>query len=230
MNQTVHIWSIPLDQDPRPIVHLLQPDEVARANRFQFARDARRYRVGRALLRRVLSHHTGIAAAALRFHYNAYGKPALAPDQNTGSWEFNLSHSGEHALCAVAQGHAVGIDLEEIHPVDYLAMAKVVFSTLEQATLAQLSQRQQLLAFFQGWTRKEAYIKAWGQGLSMALTDFDVTVTPGQAARLLATRPDPAEARRWSLHGWFPAKQQVAALAVAGERWQLLQHAVAELA
>jgi len=229
MSRTVHIWSIPLDQDPRPLVHLLQPDEVARAERFHFARDAHRYQVGRARLRQILSYHTGVAAAALRFDYNAYGKPALLPAQNTDGWAFNLSHSGDHALCAVAQGHAVGIDLEALRPVDYLAMAKVVFSPLEQTTLAQLPQRQPLLAFFQGWTRKEAYIKAWGQGLSMALADFDVTVTPGQLARLLATRPDPAEASRWSLYGWCPATKQVAALAVAGQGCHLLQRQITEL-
>ena len=94
-------------------------------------------------------------------------------------------------------------------------MAATVFSPYEQAVLRRLPIAQQATAFFNGWTRKEAYIKAHGQGLSMPLADFDVTLAPDEPVRLVATRPDPTEAQRWSLYGWSPAAQWVAALAVA---------------
>jgi 4'-phosphopantetheinyl transferase len=185
--------------------------------------------VGRATLRRILSHYTGIAPAALAFTYNAFGKPALALDQNPASLEFNLSHTGDQALCAVTYGHAVGVDVEAIKELDYVQLAGTVFSAYEQATLQQLAPADQPLAFFNGWTRKEAYIKAHGKGLSMPLADFDVTLAPHEPVRLLATRPDPAEAARWSLFGWSIGATCVAALAVAGQDWQLVHRDLREL-
>jgi 4'-phosphopantetheinyl transferase len=230
MNE-VHIWSILLDQAQTPthFAKLLNDDETARAARFYFERDTRRYTVGRATLRLILSHYTGLSPTALHFTYNPYGKPALVADQNPDCVEFNLSHTGDHALCAITHGHAVGVDLEAMKPLDYLQMAGTVFSDCEQATLQRLPVDQQAVAFFNGWTRKEAYIKAHGQGLSMPLADFDVTLAPDEPARLLATRPDPDEVGRWSLFGWAAAADRIAALAVAGQGWHLVHHESSEL-
>lgn len=227
----VHIWSILLDQDPSlsTSTMLLDDEERRRADRFYFERDTRRYIVGRAMLRRILSHHTGLPASELCFTYNPYGKPALVAAQNPNSVEFNLSHSGEYALCAVTFGHAVGVDVEEIKTLDYLQLAGTVFSPREQATLQRLPVERQQLAFFNGWTRKEAYIKAHGKGLSMPLADFDVTLAPNDPVQLQATRPDATEADRWSLFGWTIRGQYVAALAIAGQGWQLIQRQSREL-
>ncbi|MEZ4868234.1 MAG: 4'-phosphopantetheinyl transferase superfamily protein [Caldilineaceae bacterium] len=227
----VHIWSIKLEQDAQSgrFAELLSADEAARAARFYFARDAQHYTVGRATLRLILSHYLGMPPTILRFVYNSYGKPGLLANQNPAGLTFNLSHSGGRALCAVTYGHAIGIDLEEMRALDYLAMAATVFSPYEQAVLHNLPVAQQATAFFNGWTRKEAYIKAHGQGLSMPLADFDVTLAPDEPVRLVATRPDPTEAQRWSLYGWSPAEQWVAALAVAGQGWQLTWHNSEEL-
>lgn len=229
--QEVHIWSIPLDQNATAehLANWLNPEETARAARFYFARDTRRYTVGRATLRLILSHYTGLSPAELHFTYNGYGKPALAAHQNQTGVEFNLSHTGDHALCAVTTGHAVGVDLETIKTLDYLQLADTVFSPYEQAILRQLPTSKQPDAFFNGWTRKEAYIKAHGKGLSMPLADFDVTLAPDEPARLLATRPDPDEANRWSLFGWSIGTDLVAALAVAGQDWQLIHRNSSEL-
>jgi len=224
MNE-VEIWSIPLDQDPiqTGLGELLNEEERTRADRFYFARDTRRYTVGRALLRKILSHHTQVPAAELCFAYNPYGKPTLMAEQNPKKIEFNLSHTGDHALCAVTIGHAVGVDIEEMKVLDYLQLAGTVFSAQEQAALQQLPVAVQQRAFFNGWTRKEAYIKAHGKGLSMPLGDFDVTLRPDEPVQLLATRPNPAEASRWSLFGWSIGTAHVAALVVAGQEWQLNQ-------
>ncbi|HRW05163.1 MAG TPA: 4'-phosphopantetheinyl transferase superfamily protein [Caldilineaceae bacterium] len=227
----VYIWSIPLSEEASGPgdACLLNDEERARAARFYFDRDSRRYTVGRATLRRILSYYIGLPPAALSFIYNPFGKPALLPEQNPNGLEFNLSHTGDHALCAVTFGHAVGLDLEAIKPLDYLQLAGSVFSPREQTILRELSVTEQPQAFFNGWTRKEAYIKAHGKGLSMPLTEFDVTLAPGEPARLLATRPDPAEANRWSLFGWSVGTDLVAALAVAGHDWQLVHRNSSEL-
>ncbi|MEZ4620032.1 MAG: 4'-phosphopantetheinyl transferase superfamily protein [Caldilineaceae bacterium] len=226
----VHIWSIALNgQVDSAYAAALSEDERARASRFYFERDARRYTIGRATLRRILSHYLGIEPAALSFTYNPFGKPALAAAQNPHALEFNLSNTGDHALCAVTYGCAVGIDIEAIKQLDYLQLAGTVFSAHEQATLQWLPAAEQPLGFFNGWTRKEAYIKAHGKGLSMPLADFDVTLSPNEPARLLATRPDATEAGRWSLFGWLVDEIHVAALAVAGQGWQLVQRESDEL-
>jgi len=227
----VYIWSIRLDQpeETSHLANLLSADETARAARFHFAHDAQRYIVGRAMLRRILSEYMGIAPATVHFDYNPYGKPTLSAAQNGAGLEFNLSHSGDHALCAVTHGHAVGVDLEVMRELDYLALAATVFSPHELAALHSLPSAEQPRAFYNGWTRKEAYIKAHGRGLSMPLTDFDVTLVPQAPARLLATRPDATEAERWSLYGWSAGEDRVAALAVAGQDWQIDWHESSEL-
>ena len=219
----LEIWPIELDQ-AAPVNHfaqLLNQDETTRAARFHFERDSRRYTIGRASLRMILSYYTGLDPAALRFTYNDYGKPSLPADQNPDDVQFNLSHTGGYALCAVTIGHPVGIDVEEIRNLDYLQLATAVFSPQEQTELKQLPEHQQPRAFFSGWTRKEAYIKAHGRGLSMSLTDFDVTLTPDKPARLLATRPDPTEVNHWTLFGWSVDTKRVAALAVVGQGWRI---------
>jgi len=227
--QVVSLWSIALAQPDDTVARLaalLNAEEQARAQRFYFARDQRRYTVGRAMLRLILSQHGAGDPAALAFTYNQWGKPALA---SRAPVAFNLSHTGDQALCAVTAGAAVGVDLEEMRELAYQQMAATVFSPLEQATLQRLPAAHLPLGFFNGWTRKEAYIKAHGQGFSMPLADFDVTLAPDEPVRLLATRPDPAEATRWSLYGWRVGEAQVAALAVAGHGWQLLHQDSAAL-
>ncbi|MCB0190032.1 MAG: 4'-phosphopantetheinyl transferase superfamily protein, partial [Caldilineaceae bacterium] len=204
MNQAVEIWSfmLKIGEHRLPLTEWLSADEEVRATRFHFPQDATKFRIGRAMLRLILSHYVGLPPAALQFDYNTYGKPIVAAAQNHTGLAFNLAHSGEYALCAVTDGAQVGIDLELIRALDYPRLAATIFSPREQEILHNLSTDQQPMAFFNGWTRKEAYVKAHGLGLSMALTDFDVTIAPNEPARLLATRPDAAEVSRWSLYGW----------------------------
>ena len=222
MNE-VHVWSFALDQSEWVARYggLLSDDENERAARFHFERDARRYTAGRATLRIILSQYLGVQPAALAFGYNAYGKPHVCTTQKDIALEFNLSHSGDSALCAVTLGRAVGIDLEQWRELDYLELAQSVFSAAEVAALQAVADDQRAAAFYNGWTRKEAYIKAHGRGLSMPLADFDVTLAPSDPARLLATRPNTQEAARWTLYDLPVAECHTAALVVAGSGDQI---------
>jgi 4'-phosphopantetheinyl transferase len=212
----VHVWNIVLDQ-PDGLVQelrgLLSADELARADKFRVARGAERYIVGRSALRTLLGQYTGVPPEALVFAYNEFGKPEL-PGSDVC---FNLSHSHGMALAAFARGRAIGVDIERIREeVIHERIADRFFSPAEARALASLPPRQQAEAFFNCWTRKEAWIKARGEGLSIALDSFEVTLVPGEPAQLLATRPDPEEAGRWSLHELDCEPGYAAALAVAG--------------
>jgi 4'-phosphopantetheinyl transferase len=220
----VHVWrATPVCPAERidELATILAPDERQRADRFHFDLDRRRYVVGRGLLRTLLGHCLGTPADELRFDYSAFGKPSLAAGPRL-PLQFNVSHSGELVLIALTLGRALGVDVERIRP-DIAAdrIATQFFSANECEALATLAGDIQCDAFFSCWTRKEAYLKARGDGLSLALDQFDVAFLPGEAARLLETRHDPAEACRWALRQLDPGRGYKAALAVEGSDWKL---------
>jgi 4'-phosphopantetheinyl transferase len=191
-------------------------------HRFRFEQDRRRYLIGRGLLRTLLGRYLDIAPDQPRFDYTPSGKPYLAPGLARQPLEFNISHSGELVLIAVAAGRALGIDVEEIRgDIEVAAIATHFFSPNEQHALATLSGAARVDAFFDCWTRKEAYIKAKGDGLSLPLDQFDVSLMPGEGARLVETRPDPLEARRWCLAELDVGDGYKAALAAEGSGWML---------
>jgi 4'-phosphopantetheinyl transferase len=196
----VHVWRASLDQPP-PVVDrlagLLASDEAQRAARFRFARDRDRYIVGRGLLRTLLSRYVGRLPDELRFTYGAFEKPALAG----GGPHFNLSHSGPLALLAVSGGAEVGIDVE-IDDADFAKerIAERFFSKAEVLELRSLPEEVQPHAFLACWTRKEAFIKARGDGLSLPLDSFDVSLAPEHPAALRRTGWSAAEPAQWWLH------------------------------
>ena len=139
---------------------------------------------------------------------------------------FNLAHSGPWVVYALAPGREVGVDIERIRPeFGGFAIAERFFAPGEVAALRALPDESRHLAFFHGWARKEAYIKAKGKGLALPLDEFEVAITPDRPAALLSTRPDPAEAARWSLVEIPAAPGFVAALCVEGDGWTLRQGA-----
>jgi len=193
-----------------------------RARRFHFQRDSERFIVTRGLLRCILGRYLGIEPGRLRFVYNSYGKPALATASDEGALCFNLSHSGGLALYAVARGRQVGIDLERIRAVPEIEqIAQRFFSSREYAAFRSLAAGLRQEAFYSCWTRKEAYIKARGQGLSLPLDQFDVSLVPGEPARLLDVRGDSQDGHHWLLRELEPGPGYVAALAVEGHGWKL---------
>ena len=170
----------------------------------------------------LLGRYLDLEPHRLRFDYTPQGKPSLAGDSTQRALQFNVSHSGEILLIAVADERALGVDVEQIRrDIEAEAIAMRFFSPRERQALAELPVTVQVDAFFDCWTRKEAYIKARGDGLSLPLDEFDVSFVPGETARLLATRPDPADRDRWSLTALDVAQGYKAALAAEGAGWAL---------
>jgi 4'-phosphopantetheinyl transferase len=220
----VHVWRAALDQPRERLDRLrgaLAPDERERASRFHFERDRRRFAAARGLLREILSRYAGLPADALRFGYTSYGKPHLAEEWG-GGVRFNVSHSGELMLCAVGRGREVGVDIEQVRAdVEHEEIAGRFFSEREVAALRALPVGLRREAFFLCWTRKEAYIKGIGEGLSLPLDSFDVSLAPGEPASLLAVRGDGRAAARWTLRALEPGPGYHAALVAEGHDWIL---------
>ena len=221
VDHQVHVWRAPLDW-PLPRVQVLQQtlaeDERQKAERFHFMHDRLHYIVARGLLRTLLGHYLKQSPEQLRFIYNPYGKPALAPEQATVS--FNLSHAGGLVLYAFARNRALGIDVEKMRTnLDYEQIAEHVFSPYERNVLRTLPADQKIEAFFNGWARKEAYIKARGRGLSLPLNEFDVTMRLDEPACLLNTRGEVEAAQAWSLQEIPIDPGYKAALVVEGHGW-----------
>jgi 4'-phosphopantetheinyl transferase len=216
----IHVWRSALDLPPRSIERLrltLSADEQLRADRFHFQSDRTCFIAAHGILRSILGHYLIRAPGSLTFGYGAHGKPALSGDSGGDAIRFNISHSRGIALYAIARDREVGIDVEFIrHDLEFEQIAERFFSTREIAALRILPAEIRMRAFFQCWTRKEAYIKARGEGLSLPLDQFDVSLIPGEPTALLSTRPDPAEAHRWSLRELTPGAEYAAAIAVAG--------------
>ncbi|HYG09945.1 MAG TPA: 4'-phosphopantetheinyl transferase superfamily protein [Pyrinomonadaceae bacterium] len=226
----VHLWRASLVQTPDALRRLrstLAPDESEKAARYHFPRDRDHYVAARGLLRRLLGHYLAQPPQSLRFSYGAYGKPSLADAAGAQDLRFNLSHSHELVIYAFARGRDVGVDIEHMR-ADLAGddIAERFFSAREVGMLRALPVAARTRAFFNCWTRKEAYIKARGEGLSHPLDAFDVSLTPGEPAALLGTRGDPRELTRWSLHALDAGEDYAAAVAVQGtghalRLWQL---------
>lgn len=208
----VHVWRAALDQ-PAPVVaaclHVLAADEQARAARFAFTRDRRRFAVGRATLRVLLGRYLGVHPSRVHFCYGPQGKPALSAPARPLT--FNVSHSHELALYAFAWGRAVGVDLEHLRPMPEASnLARRFFSAREHAALCRLPESVQEESFFAAWTRKEAFLKARGTGLAHELSRVEVSLAPGKPAALLHIEGD--DVARWHVRALAPAPGYVGAL------------------
>jgi len=214
----VHVWSAPL-RPPSPVARRvrrsLDDDERARAARLSMARDRRRYVAAHGLLRHVLGHYLTMLPELVRYRYTTRGKPFLVPRTGDPPIEFNASHSDDLALFAVAFGMSVGVDIERIDPGrDVMGIGARFFSPREASVLDALAPEDRLEAFYNCWTRKEAYIKARGDGLSLPLDSFEVSLAPTDPAALLRSALGRTEVERWNLVGLTPAPGFAAALAV----------------
>jgi 4'-phosphopantetheinyl transferase len=221
----VHIWRTSLDQAPIQIESFLSSlaaDEKARAERFYFARDRGHFIVARGVLRAILARYLNRAAAQLSFCYGPQGKPALAGESGADAIQFNLSHSHGLALYVVTKGRQLGIDLERIRPeVAVSEIADRFFPPEESATLRALPADMQREAFFRSWTRKEASIKARGEGLSLPLKQIELPLPQDESHTAGNAQTAPVETARWSLLDLIPAPDYVAAIAAEGHGWRL---------
>jgi 4'-phosphopantetheinyl transferase len=218
----VDVWRARLDLPTDSLQTLeatLSADEIQRADRFHFQGDKGRFIAAHGCLRDILASYHHWKPAQLTFSANDYGKPALSTDPSERSMDFNLSHSEDLALVAVTWERKVGVDLERIRQgISAQVIARQYFSKSEVAEWLGLPSEQREVGFFNCWTRKEAYIKAQGLGLSLSLESFDVSLGPNEPAILRATRPDPQEAARWTLLSLEVSPGYAAALAVEGAR------------
>jgi 4'-phosphopantetheinyl transferase len=221
----VQLWRADLDAvaaDESRWQTMLSSDESGRASRFHFPRDRQRFVASRALLRTILATCLDVDPPGVKFSYSSKEKPSLGPEHAGSDLTFNVSHSGGIALFAFARGRDIGVDVEEVRlDSDLEAIARRFFSASEQSQLAALPKDERVAAFFRCWTRKEAYIKATGDGLSLPLSQFDVSLASGESNALLATRPDAGEAGRWLLREVPGGSGYIAAVCVSGQDWKL---------
>lgn len=214
--QKTELWCLYLDKpiNATSLWPLLSSDEQARASRFHFAPDQRRFIIRRASLRQLLSRYIPVSPPDLRFSYNAYGKPSLiAPAQSKVPF-FNMSHSADLVIYAINWDTPIGVDVEKKRLLpDFLDMANSYFAERELNTLRSLPLAQHPDAFFNAWTRKEAFIKAHGMGLNLPLNQFEVSLAPQDPAALLATHWNPAEVQQWQITAFSPHPDYIAALA-----------------
>jgi 4'-phosphopantetheinyl transferase len=210
-----HLWKIDLRCETTTEMNAsLSSDEHDRAARFHFEKDRQRFRIAHASLRMILGRYLDVAPALLAFAQTEYGKPFLINPEAAG-FHFNLSHSEDLALVSVTMDREVGVDIEFMRSNSAtIDVAEHFFSVAEVYTLTGLDPSHRTQGFFNCWTRKEAYIKARGEGLSLALDSFDVSLAPDVPVALLQTRFDPSDVSRWSLHELFPAPNYAAAIAV----------------
>jgi 4'-phosphopantetheinyl transferase len=223
----VQCWCASLDVPPETSARLfatLAPDERTRSARFRFERDRQRFIVARGVLRELLGGYLQIQPGEVRFVYNAFGKPDLGPEF-ASRIEFNLSHSAGLALIAITTDANVGVDLEFIRAQpDYADIAQRFFAADEVDYLTALPRDLQAEAFFRYWTRKEACLKAWGEGLSIPLNAFSVPrmTDPAQSpVDVTVASKGAVPTRRWSLHTFRPAPGFAGALAIEGTGWRL---------
>ncbi len=216
----VHVWRAKLNQPDGCVSELqriLSPIERQRADRFHFFRDRRRYIVRQGMLRLIIGSYSIVEPHRLQFYCGYRGKPYLKQRQGNAPLQFNLTHSKEIALYALTLGTEIGIDVEYVHDIpDMKKIAAVTYSSAENKVLRSLPGNQQKEAFFNCWVRKEAYIKAIGNGLYHALDRFDVSLAPGEPARIVSVEGSAELASRWLLKSLNPENGYVAAFATKG--------------
>lgn len=220
-DREVHIWQADLtclDAEVEKLAPLLSADEQHRAAQFRFERDRRKFILARGILRNLLSQYLQCDPSTLSFEYGKYGKPTLI---GSNLLSFNLAHSGDRVLYAVTQHDPIGIDIEQLRPVQQIEqIVSRYFSPEERQAFQSLPVNQQPLAFFRAWTGKEAFLKAIGSGLSLPLDQVAITLLPGQPAELLGLPADHS-VKQWKLHQFVPAAGYVGAIVVPQKSLQI---------
>jgi 4'-phosphopantetheinyl transferase len=221
----VHTWSASLDLEGasvEPLRDLLDEQERARAQRFRFEKDRNAFIVTRGVLRTLLGRYLDERPERIRFEYGPQGKPALATELLAHRLQFNVSHTDGLALFAFSFSADLGVDVEQVRAIPDLGeIARRFFSKEEVSALRRLPTCARERAFFACWTAKEAYIKGIGEGLSMPLDRFAVSLNPSEGAVRLRIRGDAPNASGWRLHRFEPCPGFVAALAVRARDFRL---------
>lgn len=228
--RNIHVWTLPTDA-PDKVVEMfnrvLAPDETDRAARFRFDHLRESFTITRGALRYLLGSYLNVDPSSIRFTYGSKGKPALPSATDV---RFNVTHSGRLAVIALASGTQIGVDAEQIRPLPEMQqIANRFFCAEEASDIMSLSKTQGERAFFCCWTRKEAYIKAVGEGLRTPLNAFRVSVHPNSTPRLIHIENDSVAAQGWMLHDLHLAADYAAALAYRDRERSLALFPVTDL-
>ena len=214
----LHLWRVELEIHPHqiePLERTLSSTEHERAQRFRFPQHRRRFVVRRGVLRDVLGRYLSVAPERIEFEKNRYGKLSVIGQETPNEIRFNLSHSADLATIALTRGREVGVDIEQIKPERATSqIARRFFASSETKAITALPSDEQTVAFFRCWTRKEAYIKAKGQGLSLPLSSFEVTVAANQPPALQQVSGDSDEILRWTMGTFDPGPSFLGAFVV----------------
>jgi 4'-phosphopantetheinyl transferase len=229
----LHVWRASLERSAEVTAALrtvLSDDERERAARFYLPQHGARYVVGRGLLRVLLAAYLGIRAEEVEFVYGEHGKPLLRAAERA-VW-FNLAHSGTEAVYAFSASAEVGVDIELLDMErSHGRVAERFFAPREVDSLHSLPPELQPQAFLHGWTRKEAFIKARGDGLSLPLNSFEVTLAPRAAPAVLRTAWSATEPAEWSVIDLSEPERGVIAAAAGRYRgWRVVRRSADELA
>ena len=212
----VHVWAVALNPPPEKIsvlVARLSREEQDRAQKFRFDQHRHRFIVGRGALRALLAGYVEVEPALLEFAYSARGKPSLT--RGASEIHFNLAHSDELALIAITRLGAVGVDVERVRPMpDGERIAERFFSAGELNSFRTVPAALRDAAFFNLWTRKEAWLKATGDGIAESLSKIEVAFLPDEAPRVRSIAGDAAAGAAWKLCALNPAEGFVGALAI----------------
>jgi len=231
----VHVWAAHLDPPTEELVRFaasLSRDEQERAARFRFERHRIRFIAARGVLRSILATHLDCAPHELQFEYGRNGKPVLATPFADIGLSFNLAHSEDLALIAVTRAKSIGVDVEQIRPVtDVDELVTRFFSPCESALFQTLPTTQKDAAFFNLWTRKEAWLKATGEGIAHSLNRVEVTFLPDEPARLVALPENSGPSEAWVIRELLPARGFVGAVALPNLQFAIcnLQFPIPEL-
>lgn len=216
----VHVWRANLDvtkMQRESLQGILSADELERARRFHFERDQNRFITARGILRQILCCYLVKNPYSLRFEYTTKGKPVLAMAYDSDALSFNLSHSNASALYAVTLHRNIGIDIEHIRDdVAIEEIARRFFSKTEISSLERTHKNKVHELFFQYWTRKEAFLKAKGEGFSFPMEKVDVSLISGRVLSPITLPGEESESMRWYVQDLFPARGYAAAIAVEG--------------
>ena len=221
----VHVWRADLGLEARYLRRLernLSADERARASRFRFARDRDRFVGARGLLREILAPYLNASPGRLSFGYGAHGKPFLAGEEHS-TLRFNVSHSLDVMLLAIAHVREVGVDVEGVRNMGPVKdeIGDTVLSEPEKQALARFDGEEKRANFLRFWTLKEACIKADGRGVSLPLKRIDVSAAEGRVAVLDEATGEWRRYPRWTLRTLASLPGYVAALAAEGRDWRL---------
>lgn len=219
----IHLWRLDLDSSRTAEISegsLLSKDELARAARFHFERDRRTFSETRIALRRILGQYLCISPHEIRFDYRENGKPEISESQNRKCIRFNVSHSGRFSIIGVSLERRIGVDVEKYRTMDYLEIARRYFSEREYDELKAARAAKLQYRFFSCWTRKEALLKALGEGIGNLLDQVSVSIGNGQP-RLIDFSGNPGALQVWSLLDVNLEIDYAAAIAFEGKSFHI---------